>query len=359
MAGLLHDLGARVVVLVDAMPEAHEAEARVLVLCLGNVFGDAVDGADLGQHVERGLIGAAVRRAPEAGDAGRNAGKRVSAGRAGKPHRGSGRVLLVVGVQDEDAVERLGENRVDHIRLARDREAHLQEVRGEIEIVARIDEGLADRIFVGHGRDRRHLGDHAVARDRALARIVYVGGVVIEGRERADDGNHDGHRVGVTPEPSEEARHLLVQHRVPRDGVAIGIHLLLRGQVAVEQQVASLEEVRLLGELVDRVAAIEQHALVAVDVSDARDAVRRRGEARVVGEAAGVAIELADVDDVGAEGAVAHRHRRLFAFELELGLQPLVSLDRPVLNVHGASPCDTGLRSMSAGTPRLPGARSK
>ena len=34
---------------------------------------------------------------------------------------------------------------------------------------------------------------------------------------------------------------------------------------------------------------------------------RRRGEAGVVGEAAGVAIERADVDDVRADGALAHR----------------------------------------------------
>ena len=32
VAGLLHDLGARIVVLVDAVAEAHQAEAVVLVL---------------------------------------------------------------------------------------------------------------------------------------------------------------------------------------------------------------------------------------------------------------------------------------------------------------------------------------
>jgi hypothetical protein len=40
-------------------------------------------------------------------------------------------------------------------------------------------------------------------------------------------------------------------------------------QLAVEQQVADLDEVALLGELLDRVAAVQQHALVAVDVGDA------------------------------------------------------------------------------------------
>ena len=47
VAGLLHDLGARIVVLVDAMAEAHQAEAVVLVLGALDEFGDAVDRADL------------------------------------------------------------------------------------------------------------------------------------------------------------------------------------------------------------------------------------------------------------------------------------------------------------------------
>ena len=53
-------------------------------------------------------------------------------------------------------------HRVDRVGLARHRKAHLQEVGGVVEIVARVDERLADRILVGHRRDRRHLGDHAV-----------------------------------------------------------------------------------------------------------------------------------------------------------------------------------------------------
>ena len=162
VAGLLHDLGARIVVLVDAVAEAHQAERIVLVLGPLDVLGNAVDGADLLEHVERGFVGAAVRRAPQARDAGGDAGERIGARRAGEPHRRGRGVLLVVGMQDEDAVERLGEHRVDLVGLARHREAHLQEVRRVVEIVARIDERLADRVLVSHRRDGRHLGDHAV-----------------------------------------------------------------------------------------------------------------------------------------------------------------------------------------------------
>ena len=126
--GLLHDLGARIVVLVDAVAEAHQAETVVLVLRALDVFGDAVDRADLGEHLERRLVGAAMRRAPEAGDAGRDAGERVGARRAREPHRRGRGVLLVVGVQDEDAIHRARQHRVRLVLLRRHREAHAQEV---------------------------------------------------------------------------------------------------------------------------------------------------------------------------------------------------------------------------------------
>ena len=100
------------------MAEAHQAEAVVLVLRALDVFGDAVDRADLGQHLQRRLVGAAMRRAPQAGDAGRDAGERIGARRAGEAHRRGRGVLLVIGVQDEDAVHRARQHRVRLVLLA-------------------------------------------------------------------------------------------------------------------------------------------------------------------------------------------------------------------------------------------------
>ena len=55
----------------------------------------------------------------------------------------------------------------------------------------------------------------------------------------------------------------------------------------------------MLGQLVDRIAAIEQDALVAVDEGDVAFAARRRGEAGIVGEDVRFAVELADIDHFG------------------------------------------------------------
>jgi hypothetical protein len=42
----------------------------------------------------------------------------------------------------------------------------------------------------------------------------------------------------------------------------------LARQLAVEKQVRHFHEARLLGELVDRIAAVKQDALVAIDIGD-------------------------------------------------------------------------------------------
>ena len=175
MAGLAQHLGARIEVLVDAMAEAHQHEIVVLVLGALHEFGDAVLAADLHQHLEDRFVGAAMRRTPQRGDAGGDAGEGIGAGRAGETHRRGRGVLLVIGMEDEDLVHRLGEDRADLHFLARHAERHVQEVLGVIERVLRIHERLADRVFVGHRRDRRHFRDQPVRGDHALRRIGDVG----------------------------------------------------------------------------------------------------------------------------------------------------------------------------------------
>ena len=74
----------------------------------------------------------------------------------------------------------------------------------------------------------------------------------------------------VTPEAAIEGRELLVQHGVAADRVAELVELCLARQLAIEQQIGDLHEARLLGELIDRIAAMEEHAFIAVDIGDCR-----------------------------------------------------------------------------------------
>ena len=63
----------------------------------------------------------------------------------------------------------------------------------------------------------------------------------------------------------------------------------------------------MLGELLDRIAAVFEDAGVAVDIGDLGLAAAGRGEAGVVGEHPGLAVELGDVDDIGPDGAAQNR----------------------------------------------------
>jgi len=83
--------------------------------------------------------------------------------------------------------------------------------------------------------------------------------------------------------------------------------LLRRRQLALQQEIGHLHEVAVLGQLLDRVAAIKQLALVAVDVGDLRLAAPGRGVAGVEGEVAGLGVQLADVDDLRADAAADQR----------------------------------------------------
>ncbi len=174
VAGLLHDLCARVEVLVDAMPEAHQLERIVLVLGLRQEFLDVRYVADLVQHGEYGFVRAAVCRSPQSGDAGCDTGERVGTGGAGEAYGGSRGVLLMVGVQDEDAIHCLGQHRADRFDLARSVEHHVQEVFRVAQIVARIHQRLTDRVLVDHCSNGRHLRDQAHRGNLAMVRVVDV-----------------------------------------------------------------------------------------------------------------------------------------------------------------------------------------
>src|SRR6185312_153538 len=76
---------------------------------------------------------------------------------------------------------------------------------------------------------------------------------------------------------------------------------------AVHQQIGDLHEGRILGQLVDRIAAVEQDPGLAVDIGDGALAAGGRGEARVVGEHPGLAVEFADVDDLRPDRPVEDR----------------------------------------------------
>ena len=126
-------------------------------------------------------------------------------------------------------------------------------------------------------------------------------------QDYADQAGEHGHGVGVAAESAQKELHLLVHHGVLGHAIGEGLFLFGVGQLPVEDEVAGLHVIALHRDLVDGIAAVEQLALVAVDIGDGRAARGGGQKARVIGEFAGLAVELADVDHVRADGAFVNR----------------------------------------------------
>src|SRR5207248_4118804 len=78
-------------------------------------------------------------------------------------------------------------------------------------------------------------------------------------------------------------------------------------QIPIEQEPAYIEVIAAFDELIDWIAAIEQDAIVAVDIGDRRAAGAGLAKRRVVGPAAGLLAQAPGIDHRRAEGRFEER----------------------------------------------------
>ena len=299
----LDDARTRVVVLVHPVAEAHQLHAVLPVLHLADeLLHVAALGADLLQHLQHRLVGSTVQRPPQGIDPAGDRGEQVGLRRTHQADRRSGAVLLMVGMQDQQHVQRADDLRIDLVGLRRQAERHPEEVLHQGKRVVRIQERLADRLLVGVGGDGRHLREQPDRRQFHLLVVQRVQRVLVIGAQCVDRAGQHRHRVGVAREAVEEPLEVLVQQGVPLDLGGEVRQLLRGGQFAVDEQIAHLDEGRLLGQLVDRVTAVTQDAGITVDVSDG--ALGRRGvhEPLVEGGVAGFGQQRTQRDAIGSLG---------------------------------------------------------
>ena len=113
----------------------------------------------------------------------------------------------------------------------------------------------------------------------------------------------------VVVEAVDERLHVLVDERVVGDLVHPVLGLLLRRQLAVDQQVRDLEQARVLRQLLDGVAPVAEDPVGTVDVGDVRAAGGGVLVARVVAEQAEVVVGHLDLAQVHRpDRAVGDRH---------------------------------------------------
>jgi len=344
VGALLDERRARVVVLIHPVAEAHQANAVLLVLDPLDVLLDALAGClDLAEHLEDGLIGAAVQRPEQRVDARGNRREQVGLGRTDEAHGRGRRVLLVVLVQHEQTLERAADDRVHLVGLGVGAEVELEEVVDEAQRVVGVQERLADALLVRVRGHDRQLGEQANRRDLDLRRVLRTERVLVVRRQRRNAGGEHRHRVRVVRQRIEEAAQVLVQQGVTTDAGVELVEFTRAGQLAVNEQPGRLEEARVLGDLLDRVAAIAEDALLAVDEGDRRAGGRRVDEPRVERGEPGLAGEGGDVDAGRTVGGLQDRELGAPSGEREGGLLRLGGWCWLCDVAHGASLSFCGL----------------
>src|SRR5664279_1251880 len=206
----------------------------------------------------------------------------------------------MVGVQDEQLVERLDLDRVKVIRLGREAKGHAQEVLYQGQGVVGIQERLPDALLVGIGRDRGQLCHQANGRHLNLLSVKRVEAVLVERGQCRDSRGQHGHRVRVSGEAPEEAAQVLMQQCVAADpSIEVG-QLVGARKLAVDKEVGGLQERGVLGELLDRVAAVAKDSGVTVDVGNRRTAGSGIDEAGVEGDSTGLLQQFGYVESVAS-----------------------------------------------------------
>src|SRR5205814_7369540 len=208
----LDNAGAGIVILVNAMAEAHEFNFAGFDAL--DEVGDFADGTNFMEHADDFFVGAAMKRTVESGDGGGSGGIRIDVRAANAADDVSGTVLFVISVKDEENVERAFERRIRTITRFGGAEKHVQKIAGIAEIVVRIDKRHAERVAISEGGDRGHFTDQAKRLFLARFRVQDVLRVVVERGKPGDGGDHHAHGMGVVMKAVEKCLDAFVNESV-------------------------------------------------------------------------------------------------------------------------------------------------
>ena len=228
-------------------------------------------------------------------------------------------------------------DRIGRVGLPRNRLQHVQEIARKAQAFGRRHGGLAlagSRGICSQGRSLRDDAVHLSAADGRIRDVVRLG---IERAQCAKGRNQRAHRMRVLGQAVKQAGQSRRRHAAVVNRRRERLQLRRGWQFALDHQPRRLEKRALLGQLLDRIPAIAQDALVAVDERDGAATGRRVHQRRVVGHQAEVVGGLADLAQVGRTDGVV--------------------LDGELVAVAGAVVCDrqrvchAGVGGQSSGQP--------
>jgi len=121
----------------------------------------------------------------------------------------------MVGMQNEQQIQRFHGHRICRVGLARNRKKHVEHIGAIRQVVAWIDKRLTQRVFVGRSCDGRQFGNDAMGKNLPVVRIVDIRGVVVESGHRGDHRRDHRHGMCVVMEAPKKSKQAFVDHRVP------------------------------------------------------------------------------------------------------------------------------------------------
>ncbi len=208
-------------------------------------------------------VRAAVRRAFERANRADDATVHVRAGGDGDTRREGAGVHAVLGQQHQIDVNGVAGGLV---RLFSGE--HVDEVLGEVEVLARGQGFFALADTIPGRADRRHLAGqpHRLA---AIGFHAVVFAVRVVQRQRGNRRPQHRHRIGVFRILFQLFQHASRQSGLAGNGLSQRLQLGLIGQASFPQQIDHFLEQRVFGQRLNRITGVDQLALHAVYMAQA------------------------------------------------------------------------------------------
>ena len=241
MCGFLHQSRARIVVLVHAVPKAHQTYTFRLRLHLVHIALNRLTCvANLIEHAQNRFIRATVQRTSKGAHTGRNRCIQVRL-RGADQTNGRGRtVLFVISMKNQQHIECSNNRRINVVRLIGHAEGHADEVFGVATLRVWVQQWQACgtlRDVADHGR---HLRQQKHQRGIQLSAVARIKRVFVVGCQACDTRLENRHGVAPVRERREEGLEVFVKQAVALDGANEALQCGCIREFAVDQQVGDL-----------------------------------------------------------------------------------------------------------------------
>lgn len=162
-------------------------------------------------------------------------------------------------------------------------EHHVQEILHVTVLLLRVYDRQAHGGPVSVGGKSWHFCYQLYGKLLAIVGVEQIVVVVHESRESTHNAYHDSHGMGWGFESFVEINDELIDHHFPHNNSLKLGELGSRGKAAIEEQIAGLHIVGVIGQILYPIPSVHELSLFAIDVGDVRDAAGGAHETRVIG----------------------------------------------------------------------------